>query len=163
MTSTHTYCLLSSHHSPLWTTWLHSLENLHTGAGRAPQAFSSPGSTTGTAPLLLTKQKLATQANLGSCPLNSLQFIDISFVPGRGAQLDAVFWTRSNECQMEWDNCLTSATGSAPVNTGHRLPYAQLAVHHDPQSLLSWAAPQNRLCWCRGSVLTGSEPGSPHP
>lgn len=103
-----------------------------------PQGFSSPGSTIGTAPLLfLTKQNLATQANLGSCPLNSLQFIDISFVPGRGAQLDAVFWTHPNECQMEWDNCLTSPTGCAPVNMGHRLLHAQLAVHHDPQSLLS--------------------------
>lgn len=54
-------------------------------------------------------------------PLNSLQFINISFVPGREAQLDAVFWTWSNECQMEWDNCLTRPTGCAPVNVGHRL------------------------------------------
>lgn len=145
----HTCCLLSSHHAPLWRTRLHSLEDLHTGAaGRNPQAFSSPGSVTAPVPLLLTKQKLTTHANLGSCPLNSLQSMDIPFVPGRGAQLDAAFWTWSNECQMEWDNCLTSPPGCAPVSKG------QLAGHHDTQ---------NRLSWCRGSLPREREPGSPHP
>lgn len=143
MTSIHTCYLWSSHHTPLWRTWLHSLENLHIGAGKVPQAFSSPGSTTGTAPLLLTKQKLITPANLGSCLLNSLQFINISLVPGKGAQLDAVFWTWSNKGHMEWDHYLTWPTGCAP--------WAELTGHHDPQSFLSWAAPRTG---CAGAGVT---------
>lgn len=67
------------------------------------------------------------------------------------------------ECQMEWDNCPTCPTGCAPANMRHRLPHAQLSGHHDPQDLLSWAAPRTGCAGTGGHSWQGESQEAPTP
>ena len=157
LTSSHAWSLLPSHHAALWRTWLCSPENLPIGAGRAPQTFSSPGSTTGTVPLpLLTRQKLTPRDNLGSSPLHSFHFINNSLVLG-AARLDAVLWMWSNECRVEGDNRFTRPASCAPADTGH-----MACCPPPPRPSQQSCSPPRPAC-CKGLLLSADKARKPSP